>query len=355
MSGGNQLYTAVRFQINAPEWLGHLGDGESNLVADDGSTVRVEASSDANWLVYESAAAAALRVLEKRAVSACVTLTRLVLNIEVVESAVHVRVGPSDPWLTVWRPGHGAAAVDLDEDPLLACEQLTLERFANWIVLNDSLDGLAWAVARPLNGFLQTQVVESTSLVEGLHRRLPYPQSRFGTDKKAALTRIRAAAVEAATARAQDDGDLDPVLIHKLVEQATNHVGDVSFRERASVIVAEVSAAVPEIVESIADLPGRITVARNDIAHHLKLKVTKEPLADRYARWMVVTTITPWLLRGLLLKHAGIESGVLHDGYMAHAPFLIAKANVAELVSELGWQVPTSTACPRCDQAGDTP
>jgi hypothetical protein len=70
---------------------------------------------------------------------------------------------------------------------------------------------------------------------------------------------------------------------------------------------------------------------------------------------MVVTTITPWLLRGLLLKHAGIESGVLHDGYMAHAPFLIAKANVAELVSELGWQVPTSTACPRCDQAGDTP
>jgi len=111
------------------------------------------------------------------------------------------------------------------------------------------------------------------------------------------------------------------VLIHKLVEQATNHVGDVSFRERASVIVAEVSAAVPEIVESIADLPGRITVARNDIAHHLKLKVTKEPLADRYARWMVVTTITPWLLRGLLLKHAVSNPAFCTTGIWPTHPF----------------------------------
>jgi hypothetical protein len=355
VNGDNQLYTAVRFKVNAPEWLAHLAEGESNLVKDDGSTLRVEATEDENWLVYESAVAAALRHLEKRAISACVTLTRLMLDKDVVEIAVQVRTGPSDPWLAVWRPGHGAADVDIDEDPLLSRELLTVERFADWIALNDNLDGLAWPVARPLNGFLQTQVVEVTSLVEGLHRRLPYPQSRFAADQKPALTRIRAAAVEAATAQAQADGGLDPALIHDLVEQATNHVGDVSFRERASVIVGEVSAAVPEIVESIADLPGRITIARNDIAHHLKLKVKKEPLADHYARWMVVTTITPWLLRALLLKHAGIEPDALHDGYMAHESFLFSKANVADFVSELGWQLPTpAKVCPRCEHADET-
>jgi hypothetical protein len=62
---------------------------------------------------------------------------------------------------------------------LVPREELTVERFAKWIPLNDTLDGLAWGVATPVEGVLQVQVQVVTSLVEGLHRRLPYQQSKF--------------------------------------------------------------------------------------------------------------------------------------------------------------------------------
>lgn len=60
----DQLYNSVRFRLDLPYWLGHLTDGESSVVADDKSILRVEASPDGNWLVYESSAPATLRALE---------------------------------------------------------------------------------------------------------------------------------------------------------------------------------------------------------------------------------------------------------------------------------------------------
>jgi hypothetical protein len=38
----------------------------------------------------------------------------------------------------------------------------------------------------------------------------------------------------------------------------------------------------------------------------------QEPLADRIDRWVAVSYVTPWLLRLLLLLHAGIEPDALH-------------------------------------------
>jgi hypothetical protein len=43
-------------------------------------------------------------------------------------------------------------------------EELTVERFAKWIALNDRLDGLAWAVPDPVKGAVQAQVQVVTSL-----------------------------------------------------------------------------------------------------------------------------------------------------------------------------------------------
>ena len=49
---------------------------------------------------------------------------------------------------------------------LLPHIELTVERFAKWIALNDKFDGLAWAVARRMSVPVQLQPV--TSPVEGL-------------------------------------------------------------------------------------------------------------------------------------------------------------------------------------------
>jgi hypothetical protein len=54
VAGEDQLYSAVRFRLDHPYWLGHLAAGEPTVVADDRSTLSVETSDDGNWLVYSS-------------------------------------------------------------------------------------------------------------------------------------------------------------------------------------------------------------------------------------------------------------------------------------------------------------
>ena len=79
------------------------------------------------------------------------------------------------------------------------------------------------------------------------------------------------------------------------------------------------------------------------MAHQLPLKEENEPLEVRNLRWLVVANITPWLLRGLLLLEAGIDPSVLHDRYLAYDRFLHFRADVAQFVGELGWELPLSS------------
>lgn len=331
VAGTDQLYSAVRFRIDDPYWLAHLPGGESSVVADDGSTLSVEASEEGNWLVYVSSVPATLRQLEIRVVSGSLVLVQLATDQNLVIRETQVRVDADGPWLTVYGPAFRESANGVDPETLLARKELTVARFAKWIALNDTLDGLAWAVAKPVEGVLQVQAQVLTSLVEGLHRRLPYEQSRFPDVTRSALRQILEAARDAADVQAGAEG-----LDRKQVTQAVILLGEVSFRDRAEVVVAKVRGAVPEIVESVADLPARLTKVRNDFAHQLLQDETKEPLELRYRRWLVVTRITPWLLRGLLLLHAGVEPSALRDGYLKHQRFGFTRANVAQLVKELG-------------------
>jgi hypothetical protein len=91
----------------------------------------------------------------------------------------------------------------------------------------------------------------------------------------------------------------------------------------------------------VAELTTRLKKARNDFAHHLLQDEAKEPLAERYLRWAVVANVTPWLLRGVVLLRAGVEPGALRAGYLAHQRFEVYRANVAQMVSELGWELPS--------------
>lgn len=332
--GTDQLYSAVRFRVDHPDWLAHLVGGDLSVVQDDKSTLGVEASEEGNWLVYASSAPATLRQLEMRVVSGCLVLVRLAVDQDLVIRETQVRVRPGGPWLTVHGPAFRALTDGVDpKTPLLARAELTVERFAQWIALNDRLDGLAKAVANPVRGDLQTQVLVVTSLVEGLHRRLPYEQSRFPRVETPALRQVLEAARVAAGAKADTTEGLD----REVMIQAVVILGEVSYRERATAVVAKVCGAVPEIAESVAGLPVRLTKARNEMAHHRRPDEKKDPLAIRYRRWSVVVNVTLWLLRGLLLLHAGIEPDVLRDGYLANQRFAFFRANTARHVRELGW------------------
>lgn len=343
VSGSTQVYGALRVQFDDPIWLEHLTDGQSVALTDDGSMLRVEASDSGNWLLYESAEPAPLRDLRSRVETSCLTLARLVLDKNVTISSREARLDQDGEWLPVWGSERYADAGSRDvDDVLLPSEELTLERLAKWIVINDELDGLASAVVEPLTGPLQVQAQVATSLIEGLHRRLPYKQFHIDPiQQKKQLNKIQSKAKDAAGIQAETSG-LNKTLVRKLVGQSLGHAWQVSFSERAVDVVSEVYAAVPEIVESLTDLPYQLTRARNDMAHHLQVDEAKEPLLQRYNRYMVIITITPWLLRGLLLTHVGIAPERLHSAYMSSERFGFARANVAELAGEIGWETTQS-------------
>jgi hypothetical protein len=334
VTGLDQPYTAVRFRLGHPFWLAHLHESEPVVVEDDGSTLSVEVADDGNWLVYSSSSPATLRQLEIRVVSGCLVLLHLVLDQnDVTTRETQVRLDGDQPWLPVYGPAFNAPMGALEPDPLLPREELTVERFAKWIPFNDKLDGLAWAVARPFKAELQPQVQVMTSLVEGLHRRLRFQQKKFPGVPKDAIGAVLKAARAGASAEAAAQG-IDP----QVASSSVVLFHDVSFRTRASDIVTEVCAVIPEITESIVDLPRRIVDGRNDFAHQLEQR--GESLAVRILPWLIVANTIPWLLRGLLLLRAGVDPNVLRDSYLASNRFEHFRANTAQHVEELGWKLP---------------
>lgn len=129
----------------------------------------------------------------------------------------------------------------------------------------------------------------------------------------------------------------DPHLVRMAVKDAVSHFEDVGYRTRAQDISDKVTSAVPELAESVPDLAGKLMAARNEIAHHLVMNDEKEPFADRIDRWAVVSFVTPWLLRLLLLLHAGIEPDALHTACLGSSRFEFVRANVAAMARDLGW------------------
>ncbi len=347
VSGPDQPFSSMRFRFGDPYWLGHLQDGESSAVDSGGSTLSAVADDDGNWLLYTPATPATLGRLESLVVLGCQTLAELVLAPEFDARDTQVRINDEDAWLTVYGPGANTPPKELEDRELLPREELTIARFAQWISFNDTLDGLASVVARPLKALLQTEVLVVTALLEGLHRRMTktFAQSKFPAASGSALDRIQQAARRAAKEKAAGEQNLDPEQVRNAVKDAVGHFDDVDYLQRADDVVTMVCTVLPEINESVAELPKRLRDARNEMAHQLPLDYGEEPLEVRHLRWLVVSYITPWLLRSLLLLQVGIEPALLRDRLSGNSRFFYFRSNVAQFVSELGWELPL--ACSR--------
>jgi hypothetical protein len=333
----DQLYSAVRFRLDRPHWTGHLADGESCVIEDDGSTLSVEGSEDGNWLVYESAAPAPLRRLEIRVVTGCLALLQLAIypDHERVTRETQVRISSEGPWLKLRGPAFYVEPGGPEHETLLTREHLTVAVLANWIEIHTRLDGLTWAIARPFRGVVQMQVQILTSLIEGFHRELPgFVQEKYPGVSRAVLRQVLEAAREAAVAQASAEG-----LDEEQVRNSISFPADVSFRQRAEAVVAEVCSVVPEVTESITRLAWRIRNARTDLAHQLS-NAAEKSIEIRAQEWRVVADVASWLLRCLLLLRAGIEPQVLHERLLMFQRFGFFRANTAQHARDLGWDLP---------------
>lgn len=334
----DQPVYAVRFRLGHRYWFDHLNTDDV-VIDEHGAVLGIEVSENGNWLTYTPASPETLRRLEVLVVSGVRALMQLVLDQPLAAEDFELRVALDGPWLPLLSDVLDTSAAQTSLNSLLPREVLTLEMVAKWIPLNDRLDGLAAAVFSPMKGALQAEALVVTSLVEGIHRRLSYQQSKFpGISKKA-----RKAIVEAGRLAGRAEAaayDLDP----EVVGESLQFLTDVSFRMRATEIVNEVCSVIPEITESLADLPVQITKARNDFAHHLPRDRAKEPLETSYLRWLIVVTATPWLLRALLLLHASVPPDVIREGFLESSRFEHVRANIAQFVRELGWEFPSPPA-----------
>ena len=201
---------------------------------------------------------------------------------------------------------------------------------------------------QPLEGFLETQALLVTTLLEGLHRRLhqTFQQSKFPGVSASALDSIKQAARRAAKAKAADrnDSNLDPQQVHTAVMKSVVHFDDVEYIDRATDVITRVSTVLPELTESlsVADLAEHMKKSRNEMAHQL-LREERESTTARHLRWLIVTHTTPWLLRGLLLLEAGVEPSVINFHHRGNSRYLSACANVTQFVKEFGGQLPPTT------------
>jgi hypothetical protein len=339
-----QLYAAVRFRVDHPYWLGHLASDQTSRVEDDGSTLGVEESDDGNWLVYISSAPMTLRQLDIRAVSGCLALFHLAIDRPLTIREIHLRVETGGAWVQILGNWFGGPSHGLSARALLGREELTVARLAKWIALNDTLDGLAQAVAQPIDAPLQIRAQVATSLVEGLHRRLPYQQKKFPNASNSAIDNIKQAARRAAAEKAASTDNLDPEVVKAAVREAVAHIGEVDYASRVDDVIDQVRNVIPEIAESVSDLPTLLVKMRNDRAHHFV--DTKEALDTRVLRWLLVATATPWLLRALLLLHAGVEPNILREKYLLHQRFSFFQANAAKHAAELAESLNQSRTTP---------
>lgn len=343
----DQLYSAVRFRLDDAFWTAHLADEQASIVPDDGSILRAERSDHGTWLTYEAAQPHSLGELDRRVLSGFLALARLVFDRPLSIRAVEVRLpGVHKEEDGGWHPLHSKAmsmptTADY-HDPLLPRDELTVGRLATWIALNDRLDGLASAAGEPVYGPVQVQVLVTTSLVEGLHRRFGdvYEQSQFPEASRTTVDKLKKAARRAAADRAETLARVEPELAHAAVKDAVSHIEDVGYRTRAQDILNEVTRAVPEVTQSIPDLADELMTARNDITHHIVIDEKKEPLSHRIDRLIVVSYATPWLLRLFLLLHAGVDADVLRAACLQSQRFGLCFANVAAIARELGWASP---------------
>jgi hypothetical protein len=264
--------------------------------------------------------------------SPIITLYSLVTDNPTDVRGPEVRIDSYSQWLPVYEgtrdPGHQG-------HNLLPTKHLTPERFARWIDLRPVSDGLDAAALDELKGAtIQTQVLVLTTLAEGLHRKLFSDTARArrvpAVSKKVCM-QAREAARDAAVAELAGDQftEDDRAEFGQAVRDALAHVNDRTFRSRMQELVDVAERSVPGITDSFKAWPGAVVEVRNTLAHHgtPSLGGEFEAFIDLL---IAIKHSLRWVLRTVLLDHAGIDPSTIQDGYKDSSAYGFHLANVRQ-------------------------
>lgn len=212
-----------------------------------------------------------------------------------------------DAWLDVY-----SSALELDDGVqdqtdsnwLLHPGDLDLVNVAAWLDRVDLLGPLPPGVAdltRANLVSLDTQVLQLTSIAEGVHRALYPRQKQF--EKKIAKD-VQELATEAIR-------DKYPDLITN-IRGLLGFLHQPSYSERIARLAKEIATSVPGVTGDTDEWKRAVTKARNQYAHRLRGEFLKSETVDRD---LTVALSLRWLLTGLFLLQAGISPEMLSQRF----------------------------------------
>ncbi len=223
-----------------------------------------------------------------------------------------VSVGPDEPWLTV---RHAAAKGPADEiiSPsrmLLPLAEIGMEGVAAWldsIVRLGPLPSVVAQAASSQNDTLEAQLLELTTVAEGMHRLLLPKRTRMTKEQ----------AKEARRKALLGVNDL-PEDVQAAVQDALHHLTELSYPRRLLDLAGYVEEAVPGVTGNTAEWKKRVVNARNGCVHQLEHGFLNAESADES---IAVFLSLQWLLTGMLLLQTGISPSQLGSRLTNHEPY----------------------------------
>lgn len=351
LGGRDQLYTEIRLQLrHLDRWaalpgfaledatapgqdgltLSFRGATPSPVSLQGGGQLDLEQTPDiefsplhggrigrAVWVRAIGLPPATIDDLERRFVTPLSSLLTLATDAACPPVAVEVATGPNQPWLTLQHSGLEAPAEEArtPDRQLLPLAALGLDGVATWLDAADDLGPLPPVVAAAAGsrGPLETQLLELTTVAEGLHRAL------FGNPRRLSGEQAKRAreAVRASVRDLEED-------VRGAVEGAIQHLEDPSFPQRLQQLADCVGAAMPGVTGRTNRWKHCVTDIRNEFAHRDYGFLE----SARISELVSVRESLRWLLTGLLLLRTGLSPEELAARVESHQPYVLFRHQV---------------------------
>jgi hypothetical protein len=195
-------------------------------------------------------------------------------------------------------------------DVLVPHGATSLMVLANFLSRNRLLGSLTPVIAdaqgEPARSSIQTQLLQLTTVAEGLHRRLFPEEFRLVS---ADVLDIKA---KISTALAEN-----PQRHLDILNGFLAHVGEPNYKNRLRRLVNEVSVIMPGVAGQVPRWINKVDHARNTFAHSLGTHLDA-PLAREY---YVICRSLVWIMSGVLLKDSGVRENLLRDRIAQSRPY----------------------------------
>lgn len=279
--GNAAKFSAVRFVLDSPTWWTQMPN--SGSAWSKAGEVACERTDDGLvWLEFRPSFVLNLRAAD-RVVQSIMTLMKLAVDADLVPLRFQIRQEDREDWLEVKNRRQDLNATSSpDPHNLLSPPLVTLKKIAEWLVIEQSMDGLAAAVSHPVKGqAIQVQGLVACSLIEGIHKRI------VDSREKNYIERVR---------------DL-----HKIAVR----------------IAPGITNPVEKWVETVRN-------TRNDLAHHN----TGRSLDEQFYNWLITESSVIWVLRLCLLTHAGFTDQEIAGALSEHQRYQFYCENLKRHVED---------------------